>query len=321
MPLWAQTRTQAFRVMFYNVENLFDPYDDPNTRDDEFLPTGMRRWGFKRYYHHLQQTARVILAAGEWQTPALVGLCEVESDSVLIHLTQRTLLRKQHYAYCLTKGSDARGIQCALLYQPSQFKQVGQASHRIPFTQAGRRSRDLLHVWGKVITGDTLDVFVCHFPSRSGGQRETEPARLDAARYLRHLCDSLFGVRQTANFLLMGDFNDAPTDRSLRVIEASSQPNQQITNLFAAPQTIPFEGSHKHQGTWAQLDQLLISQQWLLHLKKGSPSVFAPAFLLTEDKAHNGMRPKRNYHGMQYEGGYSDHLPVVADFLLPFATH
>ncbi|MDR2139960.1 MAG: endonuclease [Tannerella sp.] len=309
---------QEFRVMFYNVENLFDTEDDPHTLDNEFLPDSPRRWTPYRYYTHLRQTARVISAVGAWDTPALVGLCEIESDSAVIHLITRTPLRMQHYRYCMTKGNDRRGINNALLYQPDKFRYLGHESGRIRFTNRRRRSRDILHVWGQVITGDTLDVFVCHFPSRSGGEKKTERDRLDATRHLRRMLDSLCHIRKTPNLLVMGDFNDTPADRSIRTLTASTPPEQALVNLFADEAALNAPGSHKYQGEWSQLDQMMVSKSWNSYLKAGSPRVFNEPFLMTEDKSRRGQRPKRSYYGFKYEGGFSDHLPIVADFLLPF---
>jgi endonuclease/exonuclease/phosphatase family metal-dependent hydrolase len=314
---YSQVSYQEFRVMFYNVENLFDTEDDPLTNDDEFLPTGARRWTPGRYYAHLQQTARVIHAVGEWDTPALVGLCEVENDSVMIHLLNRTSLRAQNYRYCITTGNDARGINVALLYQRDKFQYIDHQSKRIVFSQTGRRSRDILHVWGRIITGDTLDVFVCHFPSRSGGEKETEQARFDAAQFLRLLCDSLYDVRQTPCILVMGDFNDEPWDKSVQLILKSPEPKRDLLNLFADRKSWNFEGSYKYQGEWSLLDHIMVCQYWAPYLKKGSARIFNAPFLLTEDRTWRGVRPLKVYHGYRYEGGFSDHLPVVADFLLP----
>jgi len=303
--------------MFYNVENLFDTEDDPHTNDNEFLPKGARRWTPGRYYAHLQQTARVINAVGEWDTPALAGLCEVENDSVMIHLINRTPLRAQNYRYCITKGIDPRGINVALLYQRDKFQYIDHQSKRIRFTQKDRRSRDILHVWGRIITGDTLDVLVCHFPSRSGGEKETEQARLDAAQFLRLLCDSLYDVRRNPNLLLMGDFNDNPSDKSIQIILKSPDPKRELMNLFADKKSLNFEGSYKFQGVWSQLDQIMVSQSLATFLKQGSPRNFNAPFLLTTDRTWRGVRPLKVYNGYRYEGGFSDHLPVVADFLLP----
>ena len=85
----------AYEVM-KAVKNLFDTKDDPLTADNDFLPSGNRHWTSGRFYHKLQQLAKVITAAGEWSTPALIGLCEVENDSVLVRLLDFTPLRRQH---------------------------------------------------------------------------------------------------------------------------------------------------------------------------------------------------------------------------------
>ena len=121
-----------FRVMSYNVENLFDTKDDPLTADNDFLPSGNRHWTSGRFYHKLQQLAKVITAAGEWSTPALIGLCEVENDSVLVRLLDFTPLRRQHYRYCMTHGQDTRGINVAFLYQRDKFRYQGHIQSVLP---------------------------------------------------------------------------------------------------------------------------------------------------------------------------------------------
>ncbi len=277
----------------------------------------MRHWTPKRYYNHLRQTAKVITAVGGWDTPALIGLCEVENDSVLTHLLSRTPLKELSYRYCMTNGHDARGINNALLYQHDKFRLLGQRSVRIRFSHEKKRSRDILYVWGQVITGDTLDVFVCHFPSRSAGQKETEPYRIDAAKCVRRMCDSLYQVRSTPNIIVMGDFNDTPADRSIRTMTNASVPERKLVNLFADKDALNFAGSHTYHGEWSQLDQMLVSPQWMKCLKKNGAYIFAPSFLLTKGRRERDKRPLRIYHGYKYEGGFSDHLPVVAEFLLP----
>ena len=208
-----------FRVMSFNLEILFDTKDDPLTADNDFLPSGNRHWTHGRFYHKLQQLAKVITAAGEWSTPALIGLCEVENDSVLVRLLNFTPLRRQHYRYCMTHGQDTRGINVALLYQRDKFRYQGHTEHPVRFTRIQHKhTRNILHVWGVVFTGERIDVFVCHFPSRYGGEKESEPDRLDAARTLRTLCDSIHSLRPAPHILIMGDFNDTPDDTSIREI-------------------------------------------------------------------------------------------------------
>ena len=123
---------EAFRVMSYNVENFFDTQDNPERRDDDFLPSGIRAWTPGRYYQKLQRTAQTILAVGEWNPPALVGLCEVENDSVMVHLLRRTPLHNLFYEYVLTQGDDVRGINVALLYRRDLFRLLSKEEIRVP---------------------------------------------------------------------------------------------------------------------------------------------------------------------------------------------
>ena len=203
-----------FRVMSWNVENLFDTHHDTLKNDNEFLPDAIRHWNYTKYKKKLADMARVITAVGEWNPPALVGLCEVENDSVLRDLTQRSPLKELGYRYVMTSSPDLRGIDVALLYQRDLFKLLSFRSIPIPSFKHHRPTRDLLHVSGLLLTGDTLDVIVCHLPSRSGGAKESEPYRLHAARILRTEADSLLNIRLHPQLVIMGDFNDYPTNKS-----------------------------------------------------------------------------------------------------------
>lgn len=310
----ASSNVGEYRVMFYNVENLFDVYDDPTKNDNDFLPDGSMRWTYRRYFNHLRKTAQVISAIGEWGMPALCGLCEVESDTVLIHLINRTPLREHNYGYFLTAGNDYRGINNALLYQRDKFRPLGQASRRIRFSNRSKRSRDVLHVWGEIVNGERLDVMVCHFPSRSGGEKETEQDRIDAASFVRLICDSLFNENSQANIIIMGDFNDTPEDKSVQTLIKGDKASYNLVNLFGEPKKLNFYGSHKFQNEWAQLDQMFISKHLEKYLVKDSPRIFAADFLLSEKNSRGEQTPLRNYQGPAYKNGYSDHLPVVADF-------
>lgn len=322
---------QSFRIMTYNVENLFDTEDDSLKDDNEFLSTGTRRWTPGRYYHKTQQIAKVITAAGEWDTPALVGLCEVENDSVLHHLLQHTQLRQQHYRYSMTHGQDTRGINVALLYQRDKFGYLGHEEHPVKFSRnAHKQTRNILHTWGKVVNGQILDVFVCHFPSRYGGEKESETDRTDAARTLRQLCDSLQTVRDKLQIIIMGDFNDTYENVSIsKILNAvpiqAIRSDVQITSdaLFCLipEKSDQVKGSHKFQGEWSCIDQIIVSanltsHQSSMHLSNYFCKIFSPSFLLTDDKTWRGKRPFRSFYGYKYEGGYSDHLPIIAEFYI-----
>ena len=312
-PIIAQT---PFRVMFYNVENLFDPSDNPDKKEKEFTPNGSRHWSNKRYYTKLNNLAKVITALGEWDTPALVGLCEVENDKVVHDLTTYSPLRNRQYRYIMTESEDARGINVALLYQRDRFKYLYHNCIRITFPyNPQKKTRDVLHVTGQIITGDTLDVFVCHFPSRRNGQLASEPDRVQVASVVRTVIDSLKTDRPNANILIMGDFNDEPADKSLSQILVKDD----LYNLFLPVSKQSYTGSYKFGEQWNFIDQIIVSinlinQQRQFHVIPETARIFQADFLLVDDRTHGGKRLKKTFNGYRYEGGYSDHLPVFVDF-------
>lgn len=335
--LYGQTEkdTLSFRVMSYNVENLFDCRHDTLKNDYEFLPEGLRHWNYTKYKNKLDAIARVIIAVGEWTPPALVALCEVENDSVLRDLTRRSALREAGYRYVMTSSPDQRGIDVALLYQRDMFKLLSHQSISIPCANAKKKfrpTRDILHVSGLLLNKDTLDVFVAHLPSRSGGAKESEPYRMLAAARLKMSADSIYQHRLHPQILIMGDFNDYPDNKSVKDIVAAQappqnaahlQPNKFYHLLARKASTQKRFGSYKYQGEWGLLDHIIVSGTLLnpaaaLYTDESRADILRSAFLLTDDKKYGGVQPFRTYYGMKYQGGYSDHLPVWSEFRLTY---
>lgn len=314
-----------FRIMFYNVENLFDTKNDADHADEEFLPDGAMKWQTWKYWEKLKNITRVITAVGQMQSPALVGLCEIENDSVIFDLTRRSPLRAQQYEYVATNSPDERGIDVALLYQRDRFRLIHKNEYRIPFREKNKTSRNILHVVGQLVNKDTLDVFVCHFPSRGGGQLATEQSRIDAAFLLKRKTDSLFHVRRNANIVIMGDFNDHPDDKSLsQTLNAQSIKKEiedmKLYNLFRHRVNEKGFGTYKYQGKWEILDQFIVSGNLLHHgsieVKNNCAHVFNADFLLERDERNGGKRPYRTNLGPRYIGGFSDHLPIYMNLII-----
>jgi endonuclease/exonuclease/phosphatase family metal-dependent hydrolase len=300
---------KQIRVMTYNVENLFDTVDDPEINDEDFLPNSPRRWTQERYERKLRGVARVISSAGEWDVPAIVGLCEVENDSVMHQLLRNTPLSSHPYRYCLSSKSDGRGIRVALLYRHDIFELISQRSISVPVPRNSLPTRNILHVWLRTPGGDTLDIAVCHFPSMSGSGHDR--LRTSAAKTLNKLCDSIAHTRAQPHIIVMGDFN---------AHRGSSEMKQAAgTTLCLLPLANSDYGSYKYRGAWEQIDHILVycpmqNEQSAISLVRGSVRVYHPSFLLTTRRSARGARPLRTYGGSYYEGGISDHLPVVADF-------
>lgn len=321
--------SDTLRVMFYNAENLFDCEDDSLKDDSEYLPGGAKGWTPSRYWAKLSGLARVMAAVGDYRLPGLVGLCEVENDHVLSDLVGRTPLRTAGYRFLLTSSPDERGVDVALLYLPSCFRPL---SHRSVTVAGGPRpTRDILHVSGLLPTADTLDVIVCHLPSRYGGAKASAPFRRLAAQTLRGVVDSVCAVRHVPRVLVMGDFNDELQPSSMlsealgvEVIRrgAYSPVDTSLYRLLS----LADGGSYVYRGHWELIDHLLVSGR-LLHRADGCGGVVTGAdyarvvrlpFLLQDDEAFGGQKPFRTHLGGRYLGGYSDHLPLAVDLLLDF---
>lgn len=310
---------QRMRVLWWNVENLYDTIHDVGFDDYEFLPTAERCWNTYRYWRKQGDLAKVIVAAGGVQPVDLVGMCEVENDTVIDHLTHRTRLAKLGYQSVVTHSNDRRGIDLALLYQPETFLLLNWSQHAIPYDSLRERpTRPLLLVSGRIPTGDTLDVMLAHFPSRRGGAHLTEPYRVRAAHAAVGLIDSLARHRTHFNLMMMGDLNDEPTDRSVSEVLAS-----RLTPISSEARPMPLQGNDDIEGTyffrrrWSRIDNLLLSPRLLsptaaLHTRANQCRILALPQLL-EEVQQGTHRPRRTYLGPIYHGGISDHLPLLLD--------
>lgn len=292
-------------AMWWNVENLFDCRHDSLKDDMDFLPTGRCRWTPGRYWRKLDQMARTIAAVAEprgW--PFVVGLCEVENDTVLRDLTLRSPLRQAHYAYIHHEGPDLRGVDVALLYRSTDFEVIAHESVAVPSRAHGLRpTRDLLHVTGTLRRHpeDTLHLVLVHFPSRAGAGGEARRNRQLAAETLRGLLERIGKAR----VLVMGDFNAAPGDP---VLTGVVPPLCSLVPLSRRARRRPV-GTYYFRGEWEFIDQALVSVSLLPDVQEGQASVLRFPFLLGK----NGT-PHRTYLGTYYQGGISDHLPLLVEW-------
>ena len=319
----AQTQSQGsdfIRLMFYNVENFFDTVDDPHTNDNAFLPGGSMRWTQTRYLEKRNNIYRVIANVGEWDPPALVALCEIENRDVLDDLIKNTPLAKYPYSVIHKDSPDQRGIDCALLYRSDYLKCTGQEFIRVRFSDNRRRTRDIVYATLCTAKGDTLHVFVNHWPSRVGGQRQSDPHRMLAATYLRQKVDSIFSRNSMANIAITGDFNDNPPDKSLSdgikaLTDTAHTKQSNLFNLSAYKMREPI-GTTKYQGKWSVFDQMIVSGGLLrgtLRTDVDNCHIFKADYLFEHDNRYKGVKPFRTYIGQRYNNGFSDHLPVYLD--------
>ncbi len=314
LSLHAQSETArgAYRIMWYNVENLFHPSDDSLAGDDEFTPHGVRHWTWVRYRKKLTNLARVIVASGQWQTPGLVGLCEIENAQVLEDLVSHPILEPFAYGYFHRESPDHRGMDIACLFREQRFHPDGWET--ISPVQSGSfgHTREVLHVWGRWGRRDTMDLFLCHFISRYRGTGITAEYRRMQSASLVLKADSVQRERPGSLVVLAGDFNEPWEGYSLGPFR-----DMLVGATLLTP--VPMSGqltSYKYRGIWSGIDQFLIGGNRVKYRISGS--VFSLPALLAPDEDYGGLRPFRTYNGFTYTGGYSDHLPILLDLSRSF---
>ena len=307
------------RVMFYNVENLFDTFNDSLTEDDEFLPGGLMRWNQTRYNKKINSVYKVIVAAGEWDPPAIIGLCEIENRKVLEDLVYGTMLSNYSYGIIHNDSPDTRGIDVCMIFRKDIVRVIEYRSW-IPgsMEKADFHSRSILYA-KCAIKDDTLHLIINHWPSRRGGVLAGEPLRKEISDMIRNAVDSIGESSPVpAKILILGDFNCNPDDPVIQGLvnhDLSNGPD--LINLADRIKSNN-SGTYRYMGAWEILDQIIVSEE-LLECKKGlfadnkNFRIFMPDFLLKSESKYPGFTPFSTYKGYRYQGGFSDHLPVLLD--------
>lgn len=303
-------------IVFYNVENLFDTIDDPTIQDEDFLPTSKLKWNTLRYKTHLDHTVQAI-TMGLTKNPMLIGLVEIENETVLKDLIKTGVLANTNYGIAHKNSPDQRGIDCALLYDKTRFQVLEMKTLAVTIDSIPDfKTRDILYVKGKMKGGKILHIMVNHWPSRRGGEAESEIRRIQAATVARKQVDEILAADPNANILLMGDFNDHPDNKSmLDVLKAKplTDTGADLFNLLADDQASG-KGTHSFKGEWGVLDQFIVSSALLkgtnkIILKTGDAKIVNDDKLLFKGK-DGTSKPSSTYGGTNYFGGYSDHLPI-----------
>jgi Endonuclease/Exonuclease/phosphatase family len=310
--------SRPLRIMFYNVENLFDTFDDTLKNDNDFLPEGVMKWNYSRYKKKISSLYKTIVAAGKWEPPGIVAMCEVENRKILEDLIYGTYLSKFKYRIVHEESPDPRGIDVCLICKSGEADIIKSEYWIPPGMKRGEFiSRSVLYA--KIAAGsDTLHLIVNHWPSRRGGVLAGEGLRKRISEMVREKTDSL--IRCTpggARIIVAGDFNCTPDDQEIATLTAPSDSGRILVNL-SGKRAGEGLGTYRYRGTWEMIDQVMVSD-FLLNCSSGlytgeeMLTIFSPDFLLMKDPSYPGFIPHSTYRGYRYQGGFSDHLPVLLD--------
>lgn len=302
------------QLAFYNVENLFDTLDQADHEDDDFTPAGRLHWTTDRYLRKIDHIGQVFQEMGH---PGLIGLAEVENRQVLEDLVQSRNMVAGNYGIVHFDSPDHRGIDVALLYDRDRVRIKDAIAIPVQVKDSlieHYTTRDILHARVLVDGDRELQVWVTHWPSRRDGPAVSFSRQSQVAHQMRSALDSALAANPKACMVLMGDFNDEPTDATLREILGSGDGIH--SHLFNGMEALERQGlgTYCYRGDWNLLDQILFTPNFLDGAAVWGyvdSRIYRERFMLYEDRT-NGWLPNRTYGGSRYFGGYSDHLPVLS---------
>lgn len=309
-------------IGFYNLENFYDTINNPLVDDEEFLPTSERHYNSHVFLDKVGRLATVISLMGIETNPdgvALLGVAEIENDTVLNALVNARELRGRKLKFVHYDSPDKRGVDVGLVYNPKYFQPLFSEPLFVKLPGGSKDSyftRDVLYVKG-LMDGDTIHVFVNHWPSRSGGEERSIPARAAAAGVVKRVVDSLMAINTDSKVVIMGDLNDDPISPSVTKVLGAKGKIKDIKTSGLYNPWIDFykqgDGTIAYQDAWGLFDQIIISQAWLKKEQDGyhfhNANIYRKEFLVQATGKYKGY-PKRTWDGTTYNYGYSDHLPV-----------
>ena len=315
---------KPYSVVFYNLENLFDIYNDPETHDDEFTPQGVKQWNETRYQKKLTNMERVLfdIAAQQKEYPIVIGVSEIENRSVLEDLISQPKLKGANYRICHYDSPDARGVDVAFLYRPDVFKIQGSDNIKLHVEGLPNfRTRDLVVMWG-TIENEPFYFLVSHWPSRLGGKEASQFKRDACAKQIREIKDSLLRENPATKVIVMGDLNDDATDDSIvEVMGAKGKVSELQPGDFFNPYNEMLRaglGTLAYQDEWNLFDNICVTENLVnaergtLRIIKGKKfygNIFTRPYMLQLEGQYKNY-PLRTFVTNNFQNGFSDHFPV-----------
>jgi hypothetical protein len=331
---WQNSKKYRIKTIgFYNVENLFDAVDDSLTIDEDYTINGKNHYSKEDYLAKINNTAKVISEIGSDKInagPSIIGLAEIENFEVLDDLVHSVKLHQFDYRIIQKDSPDRRGIDVALLYREEDFLPIDTEFIEVRlWNERGERiyTRDILYVNG-ILNDDELHIIVNHWPSRRGGKTRSESKRMKTAYLVRQLTDRIMLANPGAKILILGDFNDDPTDKSIKeVLLKPVEVENNILHPFFNPMEIMFKkgwNSMSYRDGLHLFDQIILSSSLKSNVSSKNgyvyyrAGIYNPFYLISQKGKYKGY-PLRSFENNRYAGGYSDHFPVYVQLIKPFS--
>lgn len=267
-------------AMFWNVENFFDFREGKQSRG--------------HFYAKCEGICKEILRVSdeEGALPDIVGFAEVENAFTLKQIIYSTVLRKTDYSPIHFDSPDHRGIDCALLFRRDRLRLISsKPCHITDSTGAIMPTRDILLACFMTSDSVRINVLINHHPSKYGGNSSGygRKAAMERMLQIRDSLSSSGGI-----FLSMGDFNE--------------EPGEILSGLrdLGIPLKEQGKGSIRFNGKWELIDRCFVTDT-----VNASMRVFMDPAITVKDRTFGGEKPRRTSSGPFYQGGLSDHYPVI----------
>jgi len=315
-------------IAWWNLENLFD--HETAQRDPELkakLKSELKDWTANIRDTKISQLASIVKLMFGGAGPSLLGVCEVENETVMQRLANAIDIPARNYAVVAHASPDVRGIDTSFIIDTNELTVI-KTDHQVVIKRSA--TRDLF--WVRLRVNATNAEFVAianHWPSRSAGQYASEPFRILVGETHAYIVSRLLDEGQDGDknlpIISMGDFNDEPFNRSLQEYTLGTRDPGRVRysrsghmlNLMWPLMNGDDPGSYLFGSDWNMLDQFLVSYGMLrtasqVRVNRDSVEIFKPDILKASGgKPRKFSRPSAK-GGADLEG-YSDHFPITLE--------
>lgn len=309
------------RVVFYNVENLFDTVKDPESNDKAWLPGSARQWNTEKYQSKLKHISEALGAMFDSIQPIAIGLAEVENKQVVEDLIAQPALKKYNLAVVHHDSPGPQGLDVAFVYNQDVLEDVFDAFLKVTFPfDTNEGVRDIVYFKGFMTEEFPVYFFINQWPSNQEEKADAEKKRMTVAGQLRAKIENIYLGEPAARIVIMGDFNDNPDSKSVTYLSAGKNKYPQQEDLVNLMRLIQLRGEFtaKTKGRSELHDQIIVSKNLMTsenpyYVCGSAAHIFKRDWLLAKDANNGGWAPAATYSGNNWMGGYSNHLPVYID--------
>jgi predicted extracellular nuclease len=317
-------------VAWWNVENLFDHENAQRPLElKSALKSELKGWTAAVRNKKIDQLSKIIRLMFDGEGPALLGLCEVENESVVQQLADAIKISGRNYSVVSHESHDARGIDTSFIIDKNELKTIS-TDHQVVIKRTA--TRDIFWVRLQIkATGAEFVAIANHWPARSAGQYTSEPFRILAgethAYIISRFIDKDKGGEKNLPIISMGDYNDEPFNRSIQEYALGTRDPGRVRysrsghmlNLMWPLMQGHDPGSYIYGSEWNMIDQFMVSYGMLRGPSKArvdtqSVHIFKPDIMVASSgKPRRFSRPSTK-KGADKDG-YSDHFPITVKLI------